>query len=53
MLREVVDHLKVPTSLEEIYFVLFDASALAAFEKVWAEMTASGERGSMSATGPE
>jgi O-acetyl-ADP-ribose deacetylase (regulator of RNase III) len=53
MLREVVDHLKVPTSLEEIYFVLFDARALAAFEKVWAEMAARGERGSASATGPE
>jgi O-acetyl-ADP-ribose deacetylase (regulator of RNase III) len=43
MLREAVDHLKVPTSLEKIYFVLFDASALAAFEKVWAEMAARGE----------
>ena len=35
MLREVVEHLKGSTSLEKIYFVLFDARALAAFEKVW------------------
>src|SRR6202140_1412728 len=31
MLREVVEHLKGPTSLERVYFVLFDARALAAF----------------------
>jgi O-acetyl-ADP-ribose deacetylase len=43
MLREVVDHLKGPTSLEQVYFVLFDSSGLAAFEKVWTEMAASGE----------
>jgi O-acetyl-ADP-ribose deacetylase (regulator of RNase III) len=43
MLREVVEHLKGPTSLERVYFVLFDARALAAFEKVRAEMTAHGE----------
>lgn len=40
MLREVVEHLKAPTSLEKIYFVLFDAAALAEFEKAWAEMGA-------------
>jgi O-acetyl-ADP-ribose deacetylase len=43
MLREVVEHLKGPTSLEKIYFVLFDAPALSAFEKVWTEMNAGGE----------
>ena len=43
MLREVAEHLKKPTSLEKIYFVLFDARALSEFEKVWAEMTAGGE----------
>ena len=31
-------HLKGPTTLEKIYFVLFDAKALGAFEKVMAEM---------------
>jgi O-acetyl-ADP-ribose deacetylase len=51
MLREVAYHLKVPTSLEEIYFVLFDATALAVFEKVWAEMTPRGELDSASAAG--
>lgn len=43
MLREAVEHLKKPTSLEKIYFVLFDAQALSEFEKVRAEMMASGE----------
>ncbi len=43
MLREVVEHLKGPTSLELVYFVLFDAPGLAAFEKVWTEMAARGE----------
>ena len=38
MLREVVDHLKRGSSLEKIYFVLFDAAALKTFEKVWASM---------------
>src|SRR6202140_3153451 len=43
MLREVAEHLKNPTSLEKIYFVLFDADALEAFEKIREEMTARGE----------
>jgi O-acetyl-ADP-ribose deacetylase len=43
MLREVVEHLKKPTTLEMIYFVLFDAQALSEFEKVLAEMAAAGE----------
>jgi O-acetyl-ADP-ribose deacetylase len=38
MLREVADYLKNPTSLEKVYFVLFDERALAIFEKVRAEM---------------
>jgi O-acetyl-ADP-ribose deacetylase (regulator of RNase III) len=42
MLREVAEHLKRPTTLETIYFVLFDAKALAAFEK---ELRVKGERG--------
>jgi O-acetyl-ADP-ribose deacetylase (regulator of RNase III) len=41
MLREAVAHLKGPTSLEKIYFVLFDAAALSEFEKAWAEIAAS------------
>jgi O-acetyl-ADP-ribose deacetylase len=38
MLREVVEHLKRGSSLEKIYFVLFDAAALETFEKVWRGM---------------
>jgi len=45
MLHEVAEHLKSPTSLENIYFVLFDAAAVAAFEKVFAEMAVRGEFG--------
>ena len=40
MLREAVEHLKGPTSLEKIYFVLFDSDALKEFEKAWAEIGA-------------
>jgi O-acetyl-ADP-ribose deacetylase len=43
MLREVVEQLRKPTSLEKIYFVLFDAQALSDFEKVRAEMADGGE----------
>jgi len=43
MLREVEEHLKKPTSIERIYFTLFDAQALSEFEKVLAEMAAGGE----------
>jgi O-acetyl-ADP-ribose deacetylase (regulator of RNase III) len=44
MLREAVVHLKGPTSLEAVYFVLFDAKALAAFGK---ELRAMNERGEL------
>jgi O-acetyl-ADP-ribose deacetylase (regulator of RNase III) len=37
MLRETARHFAGPTSLEKIYFVLFDAEALAAFNSVRAE----------------
>ena len=40
MLREVVEHCQKPTSLEKIYFVLFDARALSEFEKAWSEISA-------------
>jgi O-acetyl-ADP-ribose deacetylase len=43
MLREVVEHLKKPTTIDRVYFVLFDANALSEFEKVWAEMNSGGE----------
>jgi O-acetyl-ADP-ribose deacetylase (regulator of RNase III) len=44
MLHEVVEHLKKPTALEKIYFVLFDSKALAAFEN---EMHGIEERGEL------
>jgi len=40
MLRECVEHLKGPTSLEQIHFVLFDRAALDTFEQVWKEIQA-------------
>jgi len=43
MLHEVVNHLKCPTTIEKIYFVLFDAKALAVFERVMGEMKDRGE----------
>ena len=51
MLREVVEHLKKPTSLEMIYFALFDAQALSEFEKVRAELAAGGESQGASGAG--
>jgi O-acetyl-ADP-ribose deacetylase len=42
MLREVEKHFKGPTSLEKVYFVLFSADSLSAFESVWAELKAKG-----------
>ncbi len=45
MLHEAVEHLKGPTSLETIYFVLFDAAALAEFETAKAE--AGGQAGEL------
>ena len=38
MLREAAKHLEGPTSLEKIYFVLFDQEALAAFERAFSEL---------------
>jgi O-acetyl-ADP-ribose deacetylase len=46
MLKEAADHLKGPTSLEKVYFVLFDTTSLAAFEKALREMK---ERGDLEA----
>src|SRR3990172_1094521 len=35
MFREVIEHLKGATSLQKIYFVLFDQPALEIFQQVW------------------
>jgi O-acetyl-ADP-ribose deacetylase len=43
MLHEAAEHLKRPSTLEQIHFVLFDAKALAAFEKAMHEMKERGE----------
>ena len=51
MLREVEEHLKKPTSLEMIYFVLFDALALSEFEKTLAEMADGGDSQAATKTG--
>ena len=45
MLREIVEHLKGATSLQKIYFVLFDQPALEIFQQVWSEMNSSGAEG--------
>jgi O-acetyl-ADP-ribose deacetylase len=42
MLREAEKHLERTTTLEKIYFVLFDADALGAFERVLNEMKGKG-----------
>jgi len=49
MLGEVAEHLKRPTSLEKVYFVLFDAQALAEFERALAQMADSSESGAAGA----
>jgi O-acetyl-ADP-ribose deacetylase (regulator of RNase III) len=38
MLREAAKHLEGPTSLEKVYFVLFDQEALSAFEQAFNEL---------------
>jgi O-acetyl-ADP-ribose deacetylase (regulator of RNase III) len=43
MLREAAEHLKGPTTLQKIYFVLFDQEALEVFERVWSGMKAQGK----------
>ena len=42
MLDEVVKHLKGPTTLEKVSFVLFDRPSLREFQEVWEEMVKGG-----------
>lgn len=42
MLGEAAKHLQSATSLEKIYFVLFDASSLATFEHTWKKIKEKG-----------
>jgi O-acetyl-ADP-ribose deacetylase (regulator of RNase III) len=43
MLGEVAEHLKRGTTLEKVYFVLFDEPAREVFEHVWSEMKVQGK----------
>jgi O-acetyl-ADP-ribose deacetylase (regulator of RNase III) len=45
MLRAVGDHIKMRTSLEKIYFVLYDDATLQAFEQTYQRLTARSEKG--------
>jgi hypothetical protein len=40
MLREAAQHLKGETSLETVYFVLFDEAAQGVFERAWRKIQA-------------
>ncbi len=40
MIAETLDHLKTRTSLEKIYFVLYDDAALQVFEETYKQLTA-------------
>jgi O-acetyl-ADP-ribose deacetylase (regulator of RNase III) len=51
MLHEAAQHLKRPTTLEKVYFVLFDSRALAAFEKELRAMAERGELGDAQSAG--
>jgi O-acetyl-ADP-ribose deacetylase (regulator of RNase III) len=51
MLLEVAEHMKKPTSVEKIYFVLFDAQALSEFQKALEEIAGGGESQSASQAG--
>lgn len=46
MLAEALKHLRGPTSLEKIFFVLFDADSLAIFQRAWKDIKNKEEGGS-------
>jgi O-acetyl-ADP-ribose deacetylase len=52
MLQEAAQHLKNGTSLENIYFVLFDRNACQTFQNAWKRLRTSGSRSS-AGDGPE
>jgi O-acetyl-ADP-ribose deacetylase len=49
MLQEAVQHLRGETSLEKIYFVLFDPASLQTFQNVWQQMQKNTPTGAASA----
>jgi O-acetyl-ADP-ribose deacetylase len=51
MLREAEKHFERPTSLEKIYFVLFDQEACGIFEEVFAELSQKGTAQKADSTG--
>jgi O-acetyl-ADP-ribose deacetylase (regulator of RNase III) len=51
MLREAVQHLRGETSLETIYFVLFDEAAEAVFKRAWKQIQAEPSSGAAGARG--
>jgi len=51
MLREAAQHLRGETSLETVYFVLFDEAAQGVFERAWKKIQAENASGSAGAKG--
>src|SRR5437867_6374121 len=51
MLREAAQHLRGETSLETVYFVLFDEAAQGVFERAWRKIQAEAASGSVGAKG--
>ncbi|OLB19990.1 MAG: hypothetical protein AUI12_15145 [Acidobacteria bacterium 13_2_20CM_2_57_6] len=51
MLREAAQHLRGETSLETVYFVLFDEAAQGMFERAWKKIQAEAASGSVGAKG--
>jgi hypothetical protein len=51
MLRVAASHVQGPTSLETIYFVLFDAAAKDVFEQTWKKLQAELASGTAGAKG--
>src|SRR5947209_5839676 len=51
MLRETAQHLRGETSLETVYFVLFDEAAQGVFERAWKKIQAEPASGSAGAKG--
>src|SRR5207237_10831408 len=51
MLRETAQHLRGETSLETVYFVLFDEAAQGVFERAWKKIKAEPASGSAGAIG--
>jgi O-acetyl-ADP-ribose deacetylase len=51
MIREAAEHLRDETSLETVYFVLFDEAAQGVFERAWRKIEAETSSGSAGAKG--